>query len=265
MYWYLFISVFSIMLASLAGKLFTWKALGVYILPRIRYLIALAAGVFVVIIYGLVEETLHEGLSTEIVLAFVVGAILLETITRLLPKETHHHHGPHPEHTHSTIDARRMLIGDAVHNIHDGIALVPAFLVSPVVGIGTALGVLLHELVQEVSEFFVLKEAGYSDRKALAWNFAVSSTIVIGVVLASLLASVEAFAHPLVAFSAGGFTYVLFRDLLPSIISHARVEKCPGKYVLMFLVGLGIMLTVSLTVPHEHEEELPLPEGFGLA
>lgn len=253
------------MLASLAGKLVTYKALGAFVMPRLRYLVSLAAGVFVVIIYGLVEEALHDGLSTTIVGAFFVGALLLEVVTRLLPKDTHHHHGPHPEHHHHQIDARRMLIGDAVHNIHDGLTLVPAFLVAPVVGFGTAAGILLHELVQEVSEFFVLKEAGYSDRKALLWNFAVSSTILVGVVLASLLASVEAFAHPLVAFSAGGFTYVLLRDLLPSIVSHARSERAVGRYALMFLLGLLLMTFVSIAVPHEYEEEWILPQGFEIA
>jgi zinc and cadmium transporter len=265
MYWYIGISVLAIMLTSLTGKLFTWQALGSFVMPRLRYLVALAAGVFVVIIYGLVEESLHNGFTTTILIAFVVGAVLLETVTHFLPKDTHHHHGPHPEHSHHQIDARRMMLGDAIHNIHDGLTLVPAFLVSPVVGFGTAAGILLHELVQEVSEFFVLKEAGYSDRKALAWNFIISSTILIGVMLASLLASVEGFAHPLVAFAAGGFTYVLLRDLFPSVISHARSERAVGKYLFMFIIGLVLMGVVTTIIPHEIEDPLPLPEGFGIA
>jgi len=272
MYWYIAISAVLIMLASLAGALFAWKTLGEWLSTRLRFLIALAAGVFTIIIYGLVTEVLHEGVGMGVVAAFVLGGVLLELVTRLLPKNTHHHHGPHPEHHHGKIDARRMLLGDAVHNVHDGLTLVPAFLVSPVVGFGTAAGVLLHELVQEVSEFFVLKEAGYSTKKALIWNFIVSATILIGIVLAASLASIEGFTYPLVAFSAGGFTYILLRDLLPSIVGHARQEGRTGSYLFMFILGVVLMGGVSLLVPHghehgheHHEEELLLPEGFGLA
>ena len=67
-------------------------------------------------------------------------------------------------------------MGDAIHNVHDGIILVPAFLVSPVVGFGTALAILFHETVQEIAEFFILLGAGYSIKKALLLNLIVSTT-----------------------------------------------------------------------------------------
>lgn len=265
--WYIGLSALLIMLASLFGAIFTWKVLNEWLTARLHHLVAVAAGVFSVIIYGLGSEALHEGINSEVVSAFFVGAFLLGAITFLLPKGTHHHHSPHPEHHHTPIDARRMMIGDAIHNIHDGLTLVPAFIVSPVVGFGTAAGVLLHELVQEVSEFFILREAGWSTKRALFWNFVVSSTILVGIVLALILVETEGIGHLLVAFSAGGFTYVLLRDLIPSVISHARSEKRVLSYTLAFLFGLGIMLAVSLAAPHEHHEEeesFPLPEGFWL-
>jgi zinc and cadmium transporter len=257
---------FMIMAASLSGALFASKVLGTWLAPRLRFLVALAAGVFSVIIFGLAEEALHEGLTAEVVGAFLFGGILLEVVTRFLPKGTHHHHGPHPEHRHAPVDARRMMLGDAVHNVHDGLTLVPAFLVSPVVGFGTAAGVLLHEVVQEISEYFVLREAGYSARKALSWNFAVSTTILIGITAALYLASTEVMGHLLIAFSAGGFTYILARDLLPSVIAHAKSEHRPLAYALAFAAGVAIMLTVSVAAPHEHRvEEYLLPDGMGLA
>jgi zinc and cadmium transporter len=264
---YALLAALAIMLASLAGAIFAWKTLGDWLAPRLRYLIALAAGVFVVVIYGLAGEALHDGLSLEVVLAFVAGALFLIVLTALLPKGTHHHHGPH-HHTHTPLDARRMMLGDAVHNVHDGLILVPAFLVSPVVGITTTVGVLLHELVQEISEFFVLREAGYSATKALSLNFLVSATILIGVVLSLQLSHVEELGHLLVAFSAGGFTYVLLRDLIPSIIVRARKDSRVLAYAAAFTIGLVVMLLVTLVAPHAHEhedEEFLIPEGFGLA
>jgi zinc and cadmium transporter len=265
---YILASAFVIMLASLTGAVFAWKVLGEWLSSRLRYLIALAAGVFSVVVYGLMSEVIHyEGITPGAIIAFLLGGIVLEIITRLLPKGTHHHHGPH-HHTHSGLDARRMLIGDGVHNIHDGIILVPAFMVSPVVGFGTAVGILLHELVQEVSEFFVLRQAGYSVRKALLMNFLVSATILIGVGLAVVLTTVESLVYPLVAFSAGGFLYIILRDLVPSIVRHAHEEKQAVRDTLLFLVGVALMALVSVLVPHAHHEgedeqhEYLLPEGF---
>ena len=267
---YILASAFVIMLASLAGAVFAWRVLGEWLSSRLRYLIALAAGVFTVVVFGLMAEVIaHEGLTYGVITAFLLGGIVLEVITRLLPKGTHHHHGPHA-HTHTGLDARRMLIGDGVHNVHDGIILVPAFMVSPVVGFGTAVGILLHELVQEVSEFFVLRQAGYSVRKALLLNFLVSATILIGVGLAVILTTVESLVYPLIAFSAGGFLYIVLRDLLPSIVRHAREEKQAIRDSLLFLVGVGLMALVSVLMPHAHHhegedhQEYLLPDGFEL-
>jgi zinc and cadmium transporter len=255
------------MLASLSGKLFTWKILETWLAPRLHYLVAFAAGVFVVVITTLTEESVHEGFSVGVGIAFVLGAVLLELMTRLLPKGTHHHHGPQSDHAHGAIDARRMLLGDSIHNIHDGLTLVPAFLVSPAVGLTTAAGVLVHETVQEISEFFVLRQAGYSVRKALTLNFLTSGTILIGVATSSVLASVEEVAHLLVPFAAGGFSYVVLRDLAPSIFRHARAERHYLQYSAAFVLGLCIMLAVSFIAPHGHEEEgeFLVPEGFGIA
>ncbi len=262
---YVTLAAIAIMLASLAGVLFTARYLAGWVEPRLRILVAFAIGVFVVVFWHLTEEALHDGFSLEVVVAFLFGVLILEGVTRLLP-QTHHHHGPHPEHTHSRIDARRLLIGDSVHNVHDGLILVPAFLVSPVVGFATTAGIFFHELVQEISEYFVYREAGYSAKKALLLNLFTSATILLGVVLALLLVSVEELAHPLIAFSAGSFLYIVLRDLVPSVVRQVKQDGRPTRYAVALLCGIGLMFTVSFLAPHEHEEEeLPLPDGFGLA
>jgi zinc and cadmium transporter len=263
------IAVGAIMLASLTGKLFTWSVFDAWLSPRLHYLVAFAAGVFVIVIASLLEEVVHEGLSLESVGAFMLGGVLLELMTRLLPKNTHHHHGPETGHEHGALDARRMLVGDGVHNIHDGLTLVPAFLVSPTVGITTATGILVHEMVQEVSEFFVLRKAGYSVRKALILNFVTSATILIGVALALFAASFEELVHLLVPFAAGGFFYVVVRDLTPSIVRHARADGKYVSYLASFAGGLLLMAAVSLLAPHalheEPNEDFLLPPGFDIA
>lgn len=257
-----------IMLASLAGVVFTWKTIGVWLKPRLHYMVALATGVLMVMAYSLIEEALHEGLTPVILGMFILGGVLLEGITLVLPKHSHHHHHGACEHVPTSIDARRVLLGDAMHNVHDGLVLVPAFMVSPAVGIGTTLGVFLHEVVQEIAEFFILTGAGYSAKKALIWNFIVSTTLLLGIAISILLVSTMEIGHSLVALSAGGFTYIIFRDLLPSIIKQAKKQERYLPYLGAVCIGALLVFGLSLLLPHNHEhadEDYPLPEGFGLA
>ncbi len=263
MYTYIFISAFVITLSALSGIIFSWKLFSGWIETRLRYLIAVASGVFLAIAFNMLKEAIFEGDIYYTFGAFAFGIIFIWGTTKLIPH--HHEHGPHPEHNHSKIDARRVLIGDAVHNIHDGIILVPAFLVSNAVGITTAGAILLHETVQEISQFFILREVGYTVKQSLLRNLLAQLTIWFGIVLSISIASVHELEIPLIAFAGGGFTYILAQDLLPSVIRHAKSEKRYVSYSLAFLFGLALMFTIITIVPHEHKEEIELPDGFGLA
>jgi zinc and cadmium transporter len=148
-----------------------------------------------------------------------------------------------------------MLSGDAVHNIADGIVLVPAFLIDVWVGVGTAVAIFLHEFVQEIAEFFVLKEAGYTTRQALIRNFAVSATILIGVLLAFFAVSIETLEAPLLAFAGGGFTYVILRDLLPSIIRSVQSGHRVAYFILAAVIGAGLLSSIQAITPHGHEHK----------
>lgn len=60
-----------------------------------------------------------------------------------------------------------ILAGDARHNFVDGIVIAAAFLSSIPLGIATGVTVLVHELPQEVGDFAVLLESGFSRRRAV--------------------------------------------------------------------------------------------------
>ncbi|MEZ4114184.1 MAG: ZIP family metal transporter [Candidatus Paceibacterota bacterium] len=111
------------------------------------------------------------------VLAGVLGVVLL---FRVLPGFHHHHDEEHEGEPHSHIDARKIVFSDAVHNIGDGVLLASSFAVNLQVGIVVTLSILVHEAIQEISEFFVLRQAGYSVKKALRLNFLASATVLIG-------------------------------------------------------------------------------------
>ena len=264
MYQHLIIAGICITLASLSAVVFSWKVIGDWVEPRLRYLIALAAGVFLVIIIHILVEEYDQEQWMLFVGAYLVGITAIGGATKLIP-DTHHHHGSHPDHQHGKIDARRVLLGDAVHNIHDGIALVPAFLVSTTVGIATTCAIMLHEIVQEISQYFILREAGYTPKQALVRNLAAQLTLWIGIILSLLVSTHTTFTMPLIAFAAGGFSYILVRDLAPSIIHQARTDQAYGTYAALFLTGVALMTLVTLIASEELTDDVyPLPADFFL-
>lgn len=245
-----------IMAASLVGVLFIGKFAQRFLHDRLSYLVAFSAGVFLVTagalaleVFHIYEEALWWGLG--LVLAGYALAWVLES---LLP-ETHHHHDPACVHSHGK-GARKLMVGDAIHNIGDGIILVPAFLVSPALGIAVTVSIFIHEALQELSEFFVLKQAGYSTKRALAINFGISSTILIGVGLSYFALATHDLEGVLLALSAGFFLHVVVHDLLPKRSQHETVGAF-FKHLVVVACGLALMAGVNsvLGESHAHGEE----------
>lgn len=243
---------FLVMLASLSGILFTHKITARFLEERLSYLVSFSAGVFLVTSGALALEV-FELADTVLMAATLIGVgYLLAWALEYLMPETHQHHDADCDHAHtSKLSARKLMIGDAVHNVADGILLVPAFLVSPALGAAVTVSILIHETLQEVSEFFVLKQAGYSTKRALTVNFLVSSTIFIGIGLSYIAVVNHDFEVLLLALAAGFFLHVVLHDLLPKPHHHANSIGFV-KHVAVLLVGLSVMAMIALLMQGEH-------------
>jgi len=253
MFFELLVASFLVMLASLAGVVSAWQSLGRFLERHLDFLISFSAGVFAVIAYSLAVETLEHSALFSVGLGWIfAGAIGIWLLFKLLPTLHHHEHAheePHP------IDARRVLVSDAFHNIGDGILLAASFAAGPVVGASAAIAVFVHELVQEISEFFVLRGAGYSVQKALWTNFAVSSTILIGAVGGYFaLEAAELLEVPMLGLAAGMLLVVLLGDLIPHSISRSHSASHYAKHLFWFIAGLFLMLGVTLLVSESHAQ-----------
>lgn len=265
MYLEIFIAGLLAMLLSLSGVIFVWKGFGSFVTKNLRFLVTFAMGVFTTTLFLMLQETVHlEASIATIAIAASLGALALEVLHRAIP-EAHHHHGANKEeccehehedehgHMHTHINPRRVLLGDAAHNIGDGILIVPAFLISFHTGVAVTVGIILHELVQEISEFFILKEAGYSTRKALLSNLVVSSTIFIGIFASLLVANITSYVHMLIAFAAGGILYIIIRDLLPHTVGRIKHSGGALTHATTFVLGVVLMFGTVSVLPHSHD------------
>jgi zinc and cadmium transporter len=243
-----------VMLASLSGVLFTHNVAAKFLEEKLSYLVSFSAGVFLVTSGALALEVFELADTALMAVLFIgTGYMLAWGLEYLIP-ETHQHHDPECDHDHhhsNKTSARKLIVGDAVHNVADGIMLVPAFLVSPVLGVAVTVSVLIHEALQEVSEFFVLRQAGYSTKRALLINFAVSSTIFIGIGLSYLAVVSHDLEVLLLALAAGFFLHVVLHDLIPKPHHHADSAGFV-KHLVVLLVGLAVMSLVAFAIKGEH-------------
>lgn len=236
------------MAISIIGVIFASKKMSVWLDKNIKYLVSFSAGVFLIISYNLINETIEH--SDNILLAIgtiIAGIIITKLISKILP-ESHHHEGPHDCHHHKNhkIHANRVLFGDALHNISDGIILVPAYLINIETGVLLTLGIIIHEGIQEISEFFVLKDSGLSTKQALTKNILVSCTILIGIFISIFATQYHNLEIIIIGLAAGSFLYIFVVDLMPNI----------KRSIPLAIFGATIFILISyLSGSHGHRDE----------
>lgn len=241
------------MLVSLSGVITTLKWFESAIEKRISLFSSFSAGVFLVVGILLVRELLEHSESVSVSLSSIgIGALGLIVLSRI--PEFHHHHskaeGNEDNHSHSNASVKRILASDALHNVGDGVLIGTSFAVSIPLGIVATTGIVVHELLQELSEFFLLRERGLSARRALKVNFLVSSTILIGIFASFFLVNYEKVENIIIGLSAGAILAVVFHDLIPNLVRVSKKSKQLKKHILLFIAGGFVMLTLSLSIGH---------------
>ena len=210
-------------------------------------------------------ENVHEvgiALIAGIALFFILEKFLLwrhchdDHCSEHTVDETHaHDHAGHNHAAHDHDQARKkasgslVLVGDALHNVLDGVLIAAAFLTDVHLGIVTALAIMAHEIPQEVGNFAVLLHSGVSRRRALLLNLLTSLTAVIGGVIGffALEQSLRALPFAL-AVAAASLLYVAVADLIPGL--HRKTDP-RSSVTQVVLIGLGIAL-ITFAERHAH-------------
>lgn len=260
-----------IIIFTAVGGVLSVLAAGIFLLlPAKKQLKVLPHGIsfaigalLAVAFWGLIPEAFENAKPNEIqflsgtILAGILGFFVLEKL--LLWRHCHfgecEAHGDdehqHPEHSHAHSHSHGeksagafIILGDSIHNFVDGILIAAAFLTDPHLGIVTSLAVATHEIPQEVGDFAILLNSGYSRQKALFYNVLASLTTVIGGVLAYFwLADLHDSLPYFLALAASSFIYIAVADLIPSLHKKTDIKTSLEQIA---LIGAGVFLICSL-------------------
>jgi len=183
----------------------------------------------------------------------LLGFFILEKLAVL--RHSHHHEGDghHHAHGHDANEAGKsgwlILIGDAMHNFTDGILIAAAFIADPHLGIVTGVAIIAHEIPQEIGDFIVLLNAGFSRLRAYVFNLICSLMAIVGGLVGYYTLDQAGGLVPYVlVFASSGFIYIAVSDLMPQMQRRATVKESVPQVV---LIGIGVLAVVLLTA-HRH-------------
>lgn len=238
-FWQSIIATLFISLLSLLGIItlyFKTKQLNRFLF----FVIAFAAGSLLGDAFLHLIPEAYEELQTEAVFNYIlVGFLLFFLIEKILHWHHYHHTGKCHDHAAGELN----LIGDAVHNLLDGLVIAASFQVSFSVGLASTVAVALHEIPQEIGDFGILLYSGFSRTKALLYNFASALFAIIGAIL-GLVFLKENSVLMFLPIIAGGFIYIAASDLVPQLHKEKGLKKSLLSFV-FFLLGILVMYALK--------------------
>jgi zinc and cadmium transporter len=255
-----FTPLVSILIACLVGGVLSVviaAALTVSVLGRVLpHMVSLSTGV---LLGTALLHILPEAFESPVEPHALFGALLIGLLFFFLLEKAelyrhgHHHEGDHPHHHHHHgFDAEQagrggwsVLVGDSIHNFCDGIMIAAAFLADPQLGVMTALAIGAHEIPQEVGDYIVLLNAGFSRSRALFYNVLSGLASVLGGVLGYfVIGTFEAYLPFLLVVASSSMIYVAVADLIPQL--QRRISARETLSQLGWLAaGLGLILVIT--------------------
>lgn len=202
------------------------------------HLVSFAAGALLATSFiHLLPESIH-GLDHDLI-PFVFMSALFGVVLFFIFEQIYCRIHAHPVEAEEGKHATPVLIniGDAIHNLVDGVAIAGAFLVDIRLGIITALAVAAHEVPQEISDFAILYFHGWKRKKIIITNLLISLTNIVGALITYLVRdSIHPFLPYIIAFTAGNFIYIGAASLFPQL-SSKKHDK-PSHVIILLLLGI---------------------------
>ncbi|OGM05685.1 hypothetical protein A2125_00165 [Candidatus Woesebacteria bacterium GWB1_43_5] len=211
-----------------------------------KYSVPFAAGVLITVaLLGILPEAIDlvgEGVLLVILVSFFAAYLFEHMFFGI-----HHHGVMHYHHRDYAPVIPLVILGDSIHNFIDGIAIGASFLISPGLGLITALSTFFHEVPHEIGDFGILLKAGWRKSKILTVNVLSASFTIVGAFSLLLFSENKGAIGMFLGISTGIFLYLGTIDFLP----HAD-EGFPSrvKAVIPLFIGVLVMALTILLFPH---------------
>jgi zinc and cadmium transporter len=214
-------------------------------LKRVIFVLVSVAvgGLFGDVFIHLLPEAFGKfGATTQTSLYVLAGIFTFFGLEKFL-RWRHEHSLASGDHVHPV--GYLNVFADGLHNLIDGMLIGASYLVSLPVGAATTLAVILHEIPQEIGDFGILRQAGFSRARALFYNYLSALLAIAGTVIALLVGDkIESFSAIMLPFTAGGFVYIAGSDLLPELNREIEPAKSAVQLIAMG-AGVGLMLLLT--------------------
>lgn len=148
-----------------------------------------------------------------------------------------------------TTVALMILIGDALHNFVDGIAIGAAFTENTYLGISVSLSVVCEELPHELGDIAILLHTGLNMRKSLCYNFLAALTCYIGLVLGIFLGENTDANTWIFAVAGGMFVYISLVDMVPEMaaqMKHVEDSGFENKWTILLIQNFGLLFGFAI-------------------
>lgn len=219
MFWIIVAALAGGALSLLTAAILSFTVLSAWVPRMVSYAVgAMLAAAFL----HLLPEAFMQADSIEGLFAATLGGVLAFFLLEKAALWRHRHEDTARGHAGHAPHNRRagvlIVVGDGFHNFVDGILIAAAFLTDARLGITTTLAIIAHEIPQEIGDFMVLLNSGYSRRAALALNLGSSLAAVAGGVLGYFALDDARHATPYVlVLAAASFIYIAVADLIPDL------------------------------------------------
>lgn len=198
---------------------------------------------------GAFESSIKPHTLFAVLLGGLLAFFVLEKLSIL--RHSHHHEedGHGHQHGYDKHEAGKagwmILVGDGLHNFTDGILIAAAFLANFHLGLVTGLAIIAHEIPQEIGDFIILLNAGFSRIRAYIYNLLCSLMAVFGGIFGYfILEHGIAWIPYMLVFASSGFIYIAVSDLMPQM--QRRAKLCETMYqIILITLGVSIVLLVT--------------------
>jgi zinc and cadmium transporter len=191
---------------------------------------------------------LQPSTGVQAIMGTVLGGILVFFVLEKALIWRHAHHGGEHEHHHHTHGGARnagalIMVGDTFHNFLDGVLLTAVFVSDVELGILTGLAMIAHEIPQELGDFAIMLESGFSRMMTFTLNAVSSLAMLVGALLAWwAIDTIQAYLPYVLAFTSASFIYIAVADLIPALHRGVRVKESLSQLI---LIASGILLVMA--------------------